>query len=66
MSLQYTTVCAADLSGGVLDVESCQLFCRLAMQEPALSPNRFSALIQDFGNLARGEGTADVLLAYEL
>ena len=36
------------------------------MQEPALSPNRFNALIQDFGNLARGEGTPDVLLAYEL
>ncbi len=55
----------ADLSGG-LDAESCQLFCRLAMQTPPLSPNRFSALVQDFGSLARGEETSDVLLAYEL
>lgn len=56
----------ADLSGGGLDTESCQLFCRLAMQTPPLSPNRFSALVQDFGTLARGEETSDVLLAYEL
>ena len=57
---------AADLSGGTLDIESCQLFCRLVTQTPPLSPNRFSALVQDFGNLAIGEGTSDVLLAYEL
>ncbi|KAA6422701.1 MAG: hypothetical protein FRX49_07236 [Trebouxia sp. A1-2] len=56
----------ADLSGGGLDTESCQLFCRLAMQTPPLSPNRFSALVQDFGILARGDETPDVLLAYEL
>ena len=58
--------CIADLSGGALDTESCQLFCRLALQMPPLSSSRFSALLQDFGNLARGEGTSDVLLAYEL
>ena len=58
--------CAADLSSGALDTESCQLFCHLAMQTPPLGPSRFSALLQDFGNLARGEGTTDVLLAYEL
>ena len=58
---------AADLSGGALDGDSCQLFCRLAMQStPPLTSQRFSALVQDFGNLARGEGTPDVLLAYEL
>ena len=56
----------ADLSGGALDSDSCQLFCRLAMQTGALSFHRFSALLQDFGSLARGEGTSDVLLAYEL
>lgn len=55
-----------DLSGGALDADSCQLFCRLAMQPGALSLHRFSALLQDFGSLARGEGTSDVLLAYEL
>lgn len=62
---KYTAV-TAELSGGALDLETCQVFRRLAMQTPALTPNRFSALIQDFGNLARGEGTHDVLLAYEL
>ena len=56
----------ADLSGGALDSDSCQLFCRLAMQTGALNIHRFSALLQDFGSLARGEGTSDVLLAYEL
>ena len=56
----------ADLSGGALDSDSCQLFCRLVMQTGALSFHRFSALLQDFGSLARGEGTSDVLLAYEL
>lgn len=54
------------MSGGALDPDSCQLFCRLAMQTGALSLHRFSALLQDFGSLARGEGTSDVLLAYEL
>lgn len=56
----------ADLSGGTLDPDSCQLFCRLAMQRGTLSLHRFSALLQDFGSLSRGEGTSDVLLAYEL
>ena len=59
-------IAPADLSGGALDPDSCRLFCRLAMQTGALSLHRFSALLQDFGSLARGEGTSDVLLAYEL
>ncbi|DBA84873.1 TPA: hypothetical protein ACH3X1_005892 [Trebouxia sp. C0004] len=68
-ALMSQVICSqqyADLSGGGLDTESCQQFCRLAMQTPPLSPNRFSALVQDFGTLARGEETSDVLLAYEL
>ena len=66
MCCQECAVGAADLGSGQLDQESCCLFARLMLQSPALPPARFSALVDDFGQLARGAGTPDLLLAYEL
>lgn len=56
----------AELGGGQLDQDSCALFARLVLQSPTLPAARFSALIDDFGLLARGAATSDVLLAYQL
>ena len=57
---------SAELGGGQIDEDCCALFARLALQKPTLPAPRFSALIDDFGLLARGAATSDVLLAYEL
>jgi 2-oxo-4-hydroxy-4-carboxy--5-ureidoimidazoline (OHCU) decarboxylase len=48
---------------GYLSPQDCAAFARLA---PGLQGARFLALFSDFGLLARGHNTSDVLLAYEL
>lgn len=50
-------------AGGYLTPEDCAKFASLA---PRLAGPRFNALLVDFGKLARGENTSDVLLAYEM
>lgn len=50
-------------AGGYLTPDDCAAFAGLA---PRLAGPRFNALLVDFGRLARGENTSDVLLAYEL
>lgn len=47
---------------GHLSPEDCATFAGLA---PQLAGARFNALVVDFGLLARGQNTSDVLLAYE-
>ena len=46
--------------------EDCSRFYRAATRTPPLAPMRFSALVTDFSNIARGEATGDMLLAYDL
>jgi hypothetical protein len=41
-------------------------FYQLASQQPAMKLMRFVALVNDFANIARGEATSDMLLAYEM
>lgn len=60
------TAAGAELGGGLLDQESCDLFSRLVLQTPTLPAPRFSALVDDFGQVAWGLATSDLLLAYEL
>ncbi|KAL4452382.1 hypothetical protein ABPG75_008044 [Micractinium tetrahymenae] len=48
---------------GYLTSDDCASFASLA---PQLAGPRFNALLVDFGKLARGENTSDVLLAYEM
>lgn len=48
---------------GYLTPDDCATFASLA---PRLAGPRFNALLVDFGKLARGENTSDVLLAYEM
>lgn len=50
-------------SDGYLAADDCATFAALA---PGLAGPRFNALLVDFGLLARGQNTADVLLAYEM
>ncbi len=50
----------------MLQPEDRQRFCALALMRPMLPRGRFDALVADFAAVARGEATADVLLAYEL
>eukprot|EP00887_Chlorella_sp_A99_P002079 scaffold21.g2079.t1 len=50
---------------GYLTQENCATFCALALGGGLRGP-RFTALVVDFGLLARGSNTSDVLLAYEM
>lgn len=54
------------MSSGLLAPEDCIKFRSLALRHPRLMRGRFDALVMDFGALARGEATRDVLLSYEL
>lgn len=51
------------VAGGYLSADDCSTFVALA---PGLQGLRFNALVVDFGLLARGQNTSDVLLAYEM
>lgn len=50
---------------GYLTADDCSTFASLALSGSLRGP-RFSALVVDFAQLARGQNTSDVLLAYEL
>jgi hypothetical protein len=54
------------MAAGLLRSADCELFAKLALRQPALPRGRFDALLMDFAAVARGEGTSDALLAYEL
>lgn len=49
-----------------LSREDCERFCMLVLRKPRLARSRFEALVVDFVNIPRGEGTADALVGYEL
>ena len=51
--------------GSRLTAEDCKAFGRLALSGK-LVDQRFVAMASDFGLIARGQATPDVLLAYEL
>ena len=51
------------VAGGYLTADDCATLVALA---PSLQGMRFNALVVDFGLLARGHNTSDVLLAYEM
>ena len=51
---------------GRLELEDANTFARLATRSPPMAAARFAALVADFGGIARGEATPDVLLAYEM
>jgi hypothetical protein len=51
------------VADGYLSAEDCATFAAVA---PRLRGPRFLALVLDFGLIARGHNTSDVLLAYEL
>ena len=36
------------------------------LRQPPLARNRVDALVLDFANIPRGEGTADTLMAYDM
>ncbi|KAF8069517.1 IPO13 [Scenedesmus sp. PABB004] len=60
---------AQDLPGmaaGLLKPGDCEAFAKCALRSPPLPRGRFDALVMDWGAIARGEGTSDALLAYEL
>lgn len=59
-------VVCAGMAAGLLRTADCELFAKLALRQPALPRGRFDALLMDFAAVARGEGTSDALLAYEL
>jgi hypothetical protein len=50
---------------GQLSGEDCSQFCGIALGG-AVRGARFAALVMDFGLLARGHNTSDVLLAYQM
>lgn len=54
------------VSTGQLATEDCSQFYKIAAKRPPLPMPRFNAAALDFANIARGEDTGDVLLAYEL
>ncbi|CAD7701597.1 unnamed protein product, partial [Ostreobium quekettii] len=49
-----------------LTKEDCEQFCTLVLRKPRLTRPRFGALVVDFVNIPRGEGTADALIGYEM
>jgi hypothetical protein len=51
---------------GRLTIEDVQTFQQVAFKTEMLNVPRFAALIADFASIARGEGTSDLLLGYEL
>jgi hypothetical protein len=54
------------MEASLLKPEDCQAFVAIALQEQVLLRGRFDALVADFANIARGEGTSDALLAYQM
>ena len=52
-------------ASGALSVEDCSTFAALALGG-GVRGARFAALVVDFGLLARGQNTSDVLLAYQM
>mmetsp|Transcript_17088 Transcript_17088/g.51068 ORF Transcript_17088/g.51068 Transcript_17088/m.51068 type:complete len:994 (+) Transcript_17088:167-3148(+) len=52
--------------GHQMTEDDCSRFYSIATRTPPLPPMRFSALVIDFANIARGEATGDMLLSYEL
>jgi hypothetical protein len=50
---------------GQLSGEDCSQFCEIALGG-GVRGARFAALVMDFGLLARGQNTPDVLLAYQM
>ena len=54
------------VSPGHIAAEECSQFYNIAAKRPPLPAARFNAAALDFANVARGEDTGDVLLAYEL
>lgn len=63
-----TVLAAAQLPGvasGQLSGEDCSTFCALVLGSTVRGA-RFAALVVDFGLLARGQNTPDVLLAYQM
>lgn len=52
-------------ASGQLSSEDCGTFCSIALGGGVRGP-RFMALVMDFGLLARGQNTSDVLLAYQM
>ena len=56
----------AGVMGRQMTEDDCSRFYRTATRTPPLAPMRFSSLVSDFSNIARGEATGDMLLAYEL
>lgn len=51
---------------GLLQEADAAAFAKAALRRPPLPRGRFDALVMDFAAIPRGEGTGDVLLAYEL
>ncbi|CAL8466105.1 g5641 [Coccomyxa elongata] len=51
---------------GRLSKEDCENFLKIVLKRPLLPVFRFGALVTDFGSIARGERTADLLLGYEM
>lgn len=56
----------AGVMGHQMTEDDCSRFYSIATRTPPLPPMRFSALVIDFANIARGEATGDMLLSYEL
>ncbi len=53
------------VASGHLSAEDCSQFCGIALGG-GVRGARFAALVVDFGLLARGQNTSDVLLAYQM
>ncbi len=54
------------MSDGQLTADDCHAFCAAALADPLLPSMRFAALLIDFASIPRGEGTSDLLLAYQM
>ena len=57
---------AAGVSDGQLTADDCHAFWAAALADPLLPSVRFAALLTDFASIPRGEGTSDMLLAYQM
>jgi hypothetical protein len=62
------TICCSSsgVIGSHITSEDCSRMYSIATRVPPLPSMRFVGLVTDFANIARGEMTGDVLIAYEV
>jgi hypothetical protein len=62
----HAVVLSTGVIGQHVTSEDCSRMYSIATRVPPLPSMRFVGLVTDFANIARGEMTGDVLIAYEV